>query len=86
MIDRRIALAAASLVIARERGDPLQQRRFAGAVLADNDGDGVLEAEFEVVAQKRKTKRIGRAIGNARGIEPKPPEVRRRQIDVAISA
>src|ERR1700749_2117501 len=46
MIDSPVALAAAGAVIARERGDALEQRRFAGAVLADDDGDGAVEAKL----------------------------------------
>src|SRR5579862_9918417 len=45
MINRPVSLAAAGLIVAGKRRDPLQQRRFARAVLADNDGDGALEAQ-----------------------------------------
>ena len=47
MIDRHIALAAAGLVVAGERRDAFEQRRFAGAVLADDDGDGAVETELK---------------------------------------
>jgi hypothetical protein len=45
MVDRSVALAAAGLVVAGERRNALEQRRFAGAVLADDDGDGMVEGE-----------------------------------------
>ena len=61
MIDRHIALAAAGFVIARQRGDAFEQRRFAGAVFADDDGDGAVEIQLEIVAQERQAERIGRA-------------------------
>src|SRR4051794_12973118 len=38
MVDRHVSLAAAGLVIAGDRRDTLEQCRFAGAVLADDDG------------------------------------------------
>jgi hypothetical protein len=67
MIDRHIALAAAGLVIAGHRRDPFEQRRFAGAVLADDDGDRVRETQLEIVLQERQAERIGGAVGNFRG-------------------
>jgi hypothetical protein len=86
MIDRRVTLSAAGLVIAGEHGDALEQRRFAGAVLADDDGDGAIKAQFEVVAQERQAERIHLAVAHARRIEPQPLQIRRRQIDVAVSS
>ena len=53
MIDGHVTLATACAVIASQRGDPFQQGRFAGAVLADDGGDGKLKVEFEVVGQER---------------------------------
>ena len=44
--------AAARLVVAGERGDAFEQRRFARAVLADDDGDGRSKLELEIVAQE----------------------------------
>ena len=85
MIDRPIALAAAGFVIAGQHRDSLQQGGFAGAVFTDNDGDGSIETQVEIVVQERQAERIGGAIGDPRGIEPDPPEVRRGQIDRAIS-
>src|SRR6185437_9081143 len=84
VIDRHIALAAARSVITGERGDAFQQRRLPGAVLADDDGDGALEAKLEIVGQERQAERIGLATGHALRIEPEPLQIRRRQIDVAF--
>ena len=86
MIDRAIALAAAGFVIAGQHGDAFQQRGFASAVLADDDGDGLVETQFELLAQKRQAERIGRGISDALRVKPEPPQVRRRQVDRAISS
>ena len=63
MVDRHVALAAARLVVAGKRGDAFERRRFAGTVLADDDGDGMLEGEIEPVAQERQAERIGLRVG-----------------------
>src|SRR6266852_3465359 len=86
MIDGHIALAAAGFVIASEHGNPFKKSGFAGAVFADDDGDRPVETQFEIILQERKTERIGRAVGDARWIEPDAPEIRRRQIDRSISS
>lgn len=86
MIDRRITLAAAGLVITDEDADAFQQSRFAGAVLADDDGDGAIEVKRELIVQKRQAERIGLAILNERRIDPYPLEIWRRQVDIAISS
>src|SRR6185437_9983068 len=86
VIDRHISLAAASLVESDQPGDPLQQGGFAGAVLADDDGDGSIEAELEFVPQKRKAERVGVGIGNARSVDPDAPEVGRGQVDRALAS
>ena len=86
MIDRQISLGAAGFVIAREHGDALQQGRFAGAVLADDDGDGAIETQLEIVAQERQAERIGLAVGDPRRLEPDAPEIRRRQVDRLVSS
>ena len=62
MIHRPIALAAAGFVIAGEHGDPFEQGRFAGAVFADDDGDGAIELSSKLALQERQAKRIGRGI------------------------
>jgi hypothetical protein len=85
VIDGRVALAAPGLIVARQHRKSLQQRRFAGAVLADDDGDGAIEAEREIVVQEWQAERIGLAVGNACWLKPYPSEVWGRQIDVAIS-
>jgi hypothetical protein len=85
MIDRHIALAAAGLVISGEYGDPFQKSGFAGAVFTDDDGDGSIETQLEIILQERKTERIGRAVGDARWIELDPLEVRRRHPNDAVS-
>jgi hypothetical protein len=45
MIDGHIALTAARSIVAGELRDALEQSRFTGAILADDDGDGVVETE-----------------------------------------
>jgi hypothetical protein len=85
MIDRPITLAAAGLVVAGEHGDPFQESGFAGPVFTDDDGDGSIETQFEVVLQERKAERIGRTVVNPRRLEPDPPQVRRRHPNVALS-
>ena len=82
---KKVILAAAGFVEARHDGKTLQQRRFSGAVLTDDDGDGAIEREREIVLQKRQAERIGFAIRNERWLDPYPPEIRCWQIDVAIS-
>ena len=67
MIDRHIALAAASYVEAGQYRDALQERRFAGAVLADDDGDRPVEMQFEFLAQERQTERIRLGVGDRAG-------------------
>jgi hypothetical protein len=62
MIDRHIAFAAAGLVVAGERGDAFQQSRLTRAVLADDDGDGVLKVELEALLQEQRAERIGRRL------------------------
>jgi hypothetical protein len=86
MVHRTVTLAAAGFVISGKYGDPFEHGGFAGAVLADDDGDRPIEAEFEFVLQKRKAKRIGLAVGDARWVEPDAPEIWRRQVDGAISS
>src|SRR5437868_1532618 len=85
MIDRPVALAAAGFVISGEHGYPFKERRLTGAVFADDDGDGLIETQLEVIVQEGKTERIGRAVVNARWIEPDAPQVRRRHPDGAVS-
>src|SRR5436305_12634961 len=85
MIDRPITLATAGLIIAREHGNPFQQRGLSGAVFADDDGEGPIETELEIVPQQGKAERIGLAVLNARWLEPDPPEIRRRHLDDAVS-
>jgi hypothetical protein len=57
MIDRPITLAAARLVVTGQRSDTFQQSRFAAAVFANDDGDGVVEGEIEAA------RKIGRQNG-----------------------
>src|SRR5437879_650442 len=85
MIDGPIALAAAGFVKSRENGDPFKQGGFTGAVFTDDDRDRPVETQLEIVSQERKAERIRRAVGNARWLEPNPPQVRRRHPDVALS-
>jgi hypothetical protein len=86
MIDRHVALAAAGFVVAGQNGDPFQQRGFAGAVFAGDDGDRAVEIQIELISQERQAERIGRAVVDARRIEPDAPEIRRRHIDRSISS
>src|SRR2546429_1069145 len=84
MIHRPVALAAAGLVISGEHGDPFKERRLTGAVFADDDGDGLIETQLEVIVQERQAERIGRAVVDARWIEPDAPQIRRRHPNGAI--
>src|SRR5258707_4502660 len=77
MVDGPVALAAAGVVKACENGDPLEQSGFAGAVYTDDDGDRPIEAQLEVIVQKRQTKRMRLALGDARWLKPNRPQVRR---------
>ena len=86
MIDRPMPPAAAGVVESGKCCYTFQDRGFPGAVFADDDGDGAIEAQFKIAVQEGKAKRIGLAVRDARGIEPDPLQVRRRQIDVAISS
>src|SRR5258706_4010649 len=83
--DRQVTVAAAGFVITGEHGDPFQQGGFAGAIFTDDDGDGAIKAQLELIPQERKAKRISRSIGNVRWLEPDPPEVWCRHPDDAIS-
>jgi hypothetical protein len=85
MIDRRVALAAARFIVTGQHGDALQQSGFAGAVLADDDGDRAIEAQLEIVVQQRQAKRVALAVGDPRRIQPDAPEVRRRHVDRLVS-
>src|SRR5437879_10113306 len=85
MIDRHVALAAAGFVIASEHGNSFKKSGFAGPVLTDDDGDRPVETQLKIIVQERKAERIGRAVGDARWIEPNASEIRRRQIDRSIS-
>jgi hypothetical protein len=59
---------------------------FKNSIFADNDGDGSVEAQVEVIVQEGKAERIGRAVVDARGLEPNALEVRRRHIESSISS
>src|SRR4030088_1930860 len=85
MIDGPISFAATGFIISGEHRNPLEQRGFAGPVFTDDDGDVSIETQIEVIVQERKAERIGRAVGNARRLEPNAPQVRRRQPNVASS-
>src|SRR5262245_38668967 len=84
MIDRVIALAAARLIIAGQHRDAFEQGRFAGAVFSHDDGDWLVEVDFEFIAKEWQAIWISLAILDARWIEPQPPQIWRRQIDRAI--
>jgi len=86
MVDRHVSLAAAGFVIAGEHRDTFEQGRLSGAVFADDDRDRAIKAQFEIVAQHGKAERIGLAVGDPRWIEPDALQVRRRQVDRAISS
>ena len=58
MIERPITLAAACFIVAGKDGNALEQGRFSGAVLTDDNGDGVVEIDFESGPQKRQAERI----------------------------
>src|SRR5262245_28837323 len=84
MIDRHVAFAAAGFVVAGEHGDAFEQRGFTGTVLADDDGDRLVERELELVTQERQAIRIGGAALDARRIDPQSLQIPRWQIDRAI--
>src|ERR1700676_4362285 len=86
MVDGPVALAAAGVVKAGEHRDPPKQGGFAGPVFTGDDRDRPIETQLEVIVQERQTKRIRLAVGDARWIEPDPPQVRRRHPNVALSS
>jgi hypothetical protein len=86
MIDRHVTSAAAGFVEASQRGNPLQQCGFSGAVLADDDGDRPFKTQFEIIAQQWQAERIGLPLGDPRRIEPAALQIRRRQIDWLVSS
>jgi len=65
MIDRPVAFAPAPTVKAGQRGDALQQGRLPSPVLADDDRNRPLEAQRELIPQKRQAERIRLAVGHA---------------------
>ena len=80
MVDRQVALAAAGFVVTGQRADRLEQRRFAGAVLADDDGDRRGEFEFELVAaEERQVPGIFFPVRDPRGLEQDALEIGRLQ-------
>jgi hypothetical protein len=81
VIDRHITLPATGIVVAGERRDPLEDRRLPGAILSDDDRDGGVEVELEIIRKDGQAKRISLAIVDLRRIEPDPFQVRRRQVD-----
>src|SRR6516165_6251080 len=85
MVDRPIALAAARLVVAGKHGNALEQRRLAGAVLADDDGDGVVECELESVLQERQAERIGLRLIDQSCVKPDSLEIGRQQVYRPVS-
>jgi hypothetical protein len=85
MIDRPITFAAAGFVISREHGYSFEERGFAAAVFTDDDGDRPVETQFEIIVQERKAERVRLAVVNPRRLKPDPPQIRRRQPDVALS-
>src|SRR5436190_22540643 len=86
MVDWPVAFAAPRLVIACKRGYSFQQRGFPGAILADDDCDGAIEAELETLAQKRQAERIGVRIGDLYRIKPQALQKWGRKPGVAISS
>ena len=60
VIDQPVSLPAAGLVIAREGGQRLDQRGFAGPVLAHDHRQRRIEGQLEIVLQPRQVKRIAR--------------------------
>jgi hypothetical protein len=85
MIEGHVTPGAAGFVIAGEHGDPFKQGGFTGPVFANDDCDGPIETQLKLIPQKGKTKRIGRAVGDARRVQPDAPEVWRRHIDGPIA-
>src|SRR5690348_15800761 len=52
MVDGPVALTATGLIIPCEGTNALQQRGLARAVLANDDGDGFFELEFEASSEQ----------------------------------
>jgi hypothetical protein len=84
MIDRPVALAA-GVVVAGERRDALQDSRLSRAVLADDDGDRSFEAKLKIFPENGKAE-LGLAVDNARRLNPDPFQIRRRQVDRAVTS
>src|SRR5262249_50840295 len=84
VVDGPMALAAAGVVIAGERRDPLQNGGFPGAVVADDDRDRAIELEIESVLKDGQTKRIRCPVADPRRIKPDALEIRCRQLGNAL--
>jgi len=63
-----------------------KRNSLACAVFTDDDRDRPVETKFEIIAQERKTERIGRAVFDPQWLEPDAPEIRRGHIDRSISS
>jgi hypothetical protein len=59
---------------------------FGGGRATQKQVPRSIETQLEVILQERQAKRIGRAVGDARRLEPNAPEIRRRHIDRSISS
>jgi hypothetical protein len=70
MVDGHVALASTRIVVAGKRCDTLEDRRLPGAILSDDDRDGGVEVELEIIRKDGQAKRISLAIANLRRIEP----------------
>ncbi|MET4721486.1 hypothetical protein ABIF63_005592 [Bradyrhizobium japonicum] len=86
MVDGHVALASTGIVVAGERCDTLEDRRLPGAILSDDDRDGGVEVELEIIRKDGQAKRISFAIANLRRVELDPLQIRRRQVDRAIAS
>ncbi|TWB55490.1 hypothetical protein FBZ94_1076 [Bradyrhizobium sacchari] len=80
VVDRHVALPAPGVVVTGERCNALEDRRLPGAILPDDDRDGGLEVELEIIRKDRQAERISLAVADLRWIEPNPFQVR-RQVD-----
>src|SRR5947209_13750813 len=86
MIHRPIALAASGLVIAGELRDAFEQGGLARAVLADDDGDRLLETKLEIIGEQRQREGIAPSIRDLSEVERDALEIGRRERERPVAS
>ena len=87
MVDGAIARTPAALVETGKHCDGFEQRRFAGAVLADDDGHRTVERQLEAgIAEQGEAERIGLPARYLLLIEPDPLEIGRGKSGMSAHA